>query len=248
MPATDQLPAHIAIIMDGNGRWAKARNKPRVYGHKQGVAAVRKVVEHCAERGVGYLTLFAFSSENWNRPPAEVKLLLELLVTVLETDLQRLHNNGIKLNIIGDLSAFSKRIQKKITAGLTLTENNTNMTLTIAINYGGRWDVMQASKRIATEVAAGHLQVEDLDERRFNSYLATHNLPDPDLLVRTGGEQRISNFLLWQAAYAEYYFTDCYWPDFDQRELDLAITGFSQRQRRYGKTDEQIDAKCTLST
>ncbi|MFT5260720.1 MAG: undecaprenyl diphosphate synthase [Saprospiraceae bacterium] len=234
------IPQHIAIIMDGNGRWAKQRNKPRVFGHRQGVESVRTIVEHSARVGVSHLTIFAFSSENWNRPPTEVKLLLELLANVLGDDLARLHKNGIRLGILGDLSAFPKRLQNKIAKAIELTSANEGVNLNIAINYGGRWDIAQAARELADRVQKGELEVQDINESTLSAAMSTADIPDPDLLIRTGGEVRVSNFLLWQCAYAELYFTDTYWPDFDEPQLDKAIEWFAGRQRRYGKTGEQI--------
>ncbi len=238
--AEKAIPQHIAIIMDGNGRWAQQRNRPRVFGHRQGVEAVRRTVENCLERNIKYLTLYAFSSENWSRPPAEVKVLMELLATVLKDDLQRLHKNGVRLNIIGDTSQFSTRLQRQIVKGVELTQNNTEMTLTLAINYGSRWELVEATRKIAEQVKAGVISPESIDESMLQSNLATADMPDPDLLIRTSGEIRISNFLLCQIAYAELYFIDIYWPDFDAIALDEALKWFSGRQRRYGKTGEQV--------
>ena len=226
--------------MDGNGRWAKARNKPRVFGHRQGVESVRLIVEHCARRGIDHLTIFAFSSENWNRPPAEVKLLLELLAKVLADDLTRLHQNDIRLNILGDLSAFPKRLQNKIAKAITTTADNQGLNLNIAVNYGGRWDIVQAAKLLAQKVQIGELELDSITEESINALTSTADIPDPDLLIRTGGESRISNFLLWQCAYAELYFTDVYWPDFNEAELDKSIEWFAGRERRYGKISDQI--------
>lgn len=239
---TALIPRHIAIIMDGNGRWAKARNISRILGHRQGVESVRAIVEHSARRGVAHLTIFAFSSENWNRPPIEIKLLLELLGKVLGDDLARLHQNGIRLDILGGLTAFPKRLQNKIADAVKLTANNEGLNLNIAINYGGRWDITQATKKLAQQVQAGELKVSAITEDSISALTSTAAIPDPDLLIRTGGELRISNFLLWQCAYAEFYFTDVYWPDFDEAQLDKSIEWFAGRQRRYGKTGEQIDS------
>lgn len=236
----EKIPQHIAIIMDGNGRWAQAHGKKRTAGHKQGVEAVRRTVENCVNRGVNYLTLFAFSSENWQRPEAEVSILMELLAYVLKHDIQRIHKNDVRLNVIGDISRFSSRLQKLIKEGLELTSANSTMTLTLAINYGSRWEMVEAVRKIARQVQAGELAPDAIDEPMFSASLATAGLPDPDLLVRTSGEIRISNFLLWQIAYTELYFTDLYWPDFDAKALDNAIAWYAKRQRRFGKTGEQI--------
>ena len=235
-----RLPKHIAIIMDGNGRWAQARKRPRVFGHKHGVDAVRRAVEDCIDRQIKFLTLYAFSSENWNRPSTEVKVLMELLASVLQNDLKRLHQNGVRLNIIGDISRFGARLQKQIIKGVALTENNTAMTLTLAINYGSRWEILQAARQLAEQAKAGDIEPEDISESDFQAQLATADLPDPDLLIRTSGEIRISNFLLWQIAYTELYFTELYWPDFNADALDLALSWYASRQRRFGKTGEQV--------
>jgi undecaprenyl diphosphate synthase len=232
---------HIAIIMDGNGRWAKARNKPRVFGHKRGVKSVRRTIEYAARLGVESLTLYAFSSENWNRPKAEVKMLFELLLVTLSEQLAELHKNNIKLCIIGDQAALPKRLVKKITKARKLTQSNTGMILNIALNYGARWEITQAARRLARACEQGELSAEQIDEASLDAQLETAGQPDLDLLIRTGGEIRLSNFLLWQAAYAELYFTDVFWPDFDEQEFDQALNWFTGRKRRFGKTDEQIN-------
>lgn len=232
---------HIAIIMDGNGRWAKARKKPRVFGHKRGVKSVRRTIEHAARLGVQSLTLYAFSSENWNRPKAEVKMLFELLLVTLSEQLAELHKNNIRLCIIGDEAALPQRLVKKIAKAKQLTQNNTGMTLNIALNYGARWEITQAARRLAQACEQGELNAAQIDESSIDAQLETTGQPDLDLLIRTGGEIRLSNFLLWQAAYAELYFTDVFWPDFDEQEFDQALSWFATRKRRFGKTDAQIN-------
>ena len=230
------VPRHIAIIMDGNGRWAKRRLMPRVAGHRKGVEALRGVIRACAERGVSHLTVFAFSSENWRRPQEEVTLLMELFMRALENEVARLHDNNIRFRVIGDLSGFSERIQNLIRDAETLTRNNTRLTFTVAANYGGRWDIAQAVRRVmASGVAA-----ESVDEVMLGQHLSMADAPEPDLFIRTGGEQRISNFLLWQLAYAELYFTDALWPDFDAKALDAAINSYQTRERRFGRTSDQV--------
>ena len=226
--------------MDGNGRWATRRRLPRVAGHAKGVEAVRGAVEACARRGVQYLTLFAFSSENWRRPPEEVSLLMRLFITALEREVAQLDANGIRLCVVGDLSAFEKRLRELIVSATRRTAANTRMTLTIAANYGGRWDIVQAMRRLVAlhpEVAA---DPAGISEETLAPHLAMAYAPEPDLFVRTGGEQRVSNFLLWQLAYSEFYFTDAYWPDFDERALDEAIASYRSRERRFGRTSAQV--------
>ena len=237
IPETSTVPRHIAIIMDGNGRWAKNRFLPRVAGHKRGVETVRTAVKACVERGVEFLTLFAFSSENWRRPTDEVAFLMQLFITVLEQEVTKLHENGIRFKVIGDLSKFEPKIIDFIRNGEALTAENTRFTLTIAANYGGRWDVMQAMRKLLREQP--HLAMS-FEEPDLMPYFALNYAPEPDLFIRTGGEKRISNFLLWQLAYTELYFTDILWPDFDGRALDLAILSYRQRERRFGRTSEQV--------
>jgi undecaprenyl diphosphate synthase len=236
IPEIFSVPRHIAMIMDGNGRWATKRYLPRVTGHVQGVKAVRGVVEACAMRGVEYLTLFAFSSENWRRPADEVSLLMRLFMTALEREVDKMHANGIRLKVVGDLSRFDAELQAKIDAAERKTENNTRLTVTICANYGGRWDILQAIEKM---LAANPGMVAPTEEQ-LAPYLALAYAPEPDLFIRTGGEERISNFLLWQLAYSELYFTDTYWPDFDAAALDLAIASYQQRERRFGRTSEQL--------
>ena len=233
---TIDVPRHIAIIMDGNGRWAKRRLMPRVAGHRKGVEALRGVIRACAERGVSHLTVFAFSSENWRRPQEEVSLLMELFMRALENEVARLHENDIRFRVIGDLSGFSARIQALIRDAEALTRDNTRLTFTVAANYGGRWDIVQAVKKL---IAAG-VAAEDVDETALVQQLSMAEAPEPDLFIRTGGEQRISNFLLWQLAYTELYFTDALWPDFDAAALDQAIASYRSRERRFGRTSEQV--------
>ncbi len=236
------LPKHIAIIMDGNGRWAKARGKARVYGHWAGVRAVRKAITGAARLGIQAITLFAFSSENWRRPQEEVSLLMELFITALTREVKKLHKNNLQLRVIGDVSQFNHSLQKKISEAEILTSTNTGMVVNIAANYGGRWDITEAVKSVAEKVQAGSLHPSDITEQHVASELTMADLPDVDLLIRTSGECRISNFMLWQLAYAEIYFTQVFWPDFDEDELAEAISWFVGRERRFGCTGEQIKA------
>ncbi len=236
----DRLPRHVAIIMDGNGRWAKRRGQPRHAGHRAGVESVRDVVEACADKGIEVLTLFAFSSENWRRPKPEVKLLMELFMLVLKRETRRLDTDNVRLRIIGDRLAFPDKLQKRIRDAEALTATNDGMVLQIAANYGGRWDIAEATRRIAARVAAGELDAAACNEQTVAEHLSFAGLPDVDLFIRTGGEQRLSNFVLWQAAYAELYFSDLLWPDFDARALETAFTDFAARERRFGKTTEQL--------
>ncbi|MGA9163179.1 MAG: polyprenyl diphosphate synthase [Thiobacillus sp.] len=238
IPTSTDVPRHIAIIMDGNGRWAKRRLMPRVAGHRKGVEALRGVIRACAERGVAHLTVFAFSSENWRRPQEEVTLLMELFMRALENEVARLHENNIRFRLIGDLSSFSERIQTLIRDAETLTLNNTRLTFTVAANYGGRWDVVQAVKKL---MAAG-VTADDMNEVVLAQQLSMADAPEPDLFIRTGGEKRISNFLLWQLAYTELYFTETLWPDFNARALDAALASYRTRERRFGRTSEQVQA------
>ncbi len=231
---------HVAVIMDGNGRWAKARNKPRLFGHRQGVKTVRRIVEHAVEIGLQNLTLYAFSSENWKRPKAEVTLLFELLSFSIGEQLDDLHKNNVRLCVIGDLGALPKRLSKKIQKALDVTSRNTGLVLNIALNYGARWELAQAAKQLAAACCAGELTVDQIDESALASHLTTAGQAELDLLIRTGGEKRLSNFLLWQSAYAELYFTDIYWPDFNEKEMDAALHWFSRRKRRFGQIDEQL--------
>ncbi|MBX3717511.1 MAG: di-trans,poly-cis-decaprenylcistransferase [Burkholderiales bacterium] len=237
IPETGEVPRHVAIIMDGNGRWAKKRFLPRVAGHRRGVEAVREVVKACAARGVECLTLFAFSSENWRRPSEEVTFLMQLFLKALEQEVDKLHRNGIRFRVIGDLSPFDPVIVEHIRRGEALTAANPGLTLTVAANYGGRWDILQAANRCREESPG-----EPITEERLASRLALDYAPEPDLFIRTGGEERISNFLLWQLAYTELYFTPVLWPDFGAAALDEAIASYRSRERRFGRTSEQLQA------
>lgn len=239
-PPVTGAARHIAIIMDGNGRWARQRNKPRIAGHRAGVDVLRSIVEHCARRGIRTLTVFAFSSENWQRPRNEVNLLLELFMKSLRQEVDRLHENGIRLLFIGDRAGFSAELREAITAAERLSADNSRMLLAIAANYGGRWDILNATRQLALAVERGDLKAAEIDEDHLRARLALSCFSEPDLFIRTGGEQRISNFLLWQLAYTELYFTDCLWPDFTPAALDAALAWFAKRQRRFGRTGEQL--------
>ena len=238
--ARDRLPRHVAIVMDGNGRWAQQRALPRTAGHREGAKAVRRVVEACAERGIEVLTLFAFSSENWRRPRPEVEILMNLFVRTLRSEIRRLDVANVRIRFIGDIQAFSLTLQDYMVKAEQRTANNTGLTLVIAVNYGGRWDVAQAARRLAEEVAAGRWQPVDVTPEIFHRYTCLADLPEPDLFIRTGGEQRISNFLLWQLAYTELYFSEQLWPDYTADDLDAACAAFASRQRRFGQTGEQV--------
>lgn len=240
IPDSTAVPRHIAIIMDGNGRWARARRLPRVAGHRKGRDAVRDMVKLCVEKGVEYLTLFAFSSENWRRPEDEVSMLMQLFLRALEQEVVKLHENNVRFKVIGDLSRFDTKLVELIRSGEALTAENSRLTLTVAANYGGRWDVMQAVRKLSEN---GNKALEDFSEEDFSRHLSMHYAPEPDLFIRTGGEKRISNFLLWQLAYTELYFTDTLWPDFNADALDLAIASYRQRERRFGRTSEQLQAE-----
>jgi len=240
IPTNEDVPLHVAVIMDGNGRWANKRGLPRIAGHRQGLESVRKVVKRCADRGVQYLTLFAFSSENWRRPPTEVNLLMELFTNALENKAKRLHENQVRLRVVGDLSRFSSKIRMLVQRAEKLTQDNERLNLTIAANYGGRWDIEQACAAVCSKVVAGELSQDDVKSATIERHLSTYFLPEPDLFIRTGGEQRISNFLLWQLAYTELYFTDTLWPEFDEEAFDEALASFARRQRRFGQTGEQV--------
>jgi undecaprenyl diphosphate synthase len=239
IPGHGAVPRHIAVIMDGNGRWAKQRHLPRFAGHKRGLEAVRATVQACAERGVQFLTLFAFSSENWRRPPEEVALLMQLFHGALTNEVEKLHRNGIRLRVVGDLGRFDARLRSLVEQGERLTSSNARMTLTIAANYGGRWDILQAVSRLLRE--RPETAQQGISEAELAPYLAMSYAPEPDLFIRTGGEQRVSNFLLWQLAYSELYFTDTLWPEFDAAALDAAIASYAARERRFGRTSEQVD-------
>ena len=236
IPFVGAVPQHIAIIMDGNGRWATKRFLPRVAGHVRGVEAVRGIVEACIRRDVKYLTLFAFSSENWRRPAEEVSLLMRLFVTALDKEVSKMHANDVRLKVVGDLSRFDEKLQRMILAAETKTANNKGLTVTICANYGGRWDIVQAFNRLQLEIKAG----EEITEDQLAPYLSMAYAPEPDLFIRTGGETRISNFLLWQLAYSELYFSDTFWPDFDASSLDDAIKSYNARERRFGRTSSQV--------
>jgi len=235
------IPRHIAIIMDGNGRWAKKRLMPRIAGHRAGVDSVRSVVQRCGELGVSALTLFAFSSENWRRPEQEVGLLMELFMAALQRETKKLNQNNVKLQVVGDRSRFSEKLQAQILKAEEVTADNSGLCLSVAANYGGRWDIAQATRQIAEKVSAGEINAADIDEALISQYISLAELPEPDLFIRTGGEQRVSNFLLWQLAYSELYFTDVLWPDFKKDALDQAIESFAGRQRRFGRTGDQVE-------
>ncbi len=236
----ERLPQHIAIIMDGNGRWAKEQGKLRVFGHQNGVGAVRAASEACAELGVKYLTLYAFSTENWNRSQFEVDALMKLLSKTMSEELKTLNNNNIRLNAIGDLERLPKSNYEALMKTIEETKNNDRMTLTLCLSYSGRWEIAQAAKKIAEKVKSGELSIEQIDEKCFSNFLSTNDMPDPELLIRTSGEERISNFLLWQLAYSEFYFTEKFWPDFGKEDLYEAIVDYQNRERRFGKTSEQL--------
>lgn len=240
VPDISNVPRHVAVIMDGNGRWANKRHLPRVVGHERGVAALRGVVEACMKRGVQYLTVFAFSSENWRRPEDEVSFLMGLFIKALEREVRDLKANGVRLRVIGDRSAFSKKLCDMIDRAESATADNDKFHLTVAANYGGRWDILQATRKMLDAhpelVASG----APITEEMLAPHLSMNYAPEPDLFIRTGGEERISNFLLWQSAYTEFYFTDCYWPEFDETQLDLAIQSYQQRERRFGRTSAQV--------
>jgi len=232
---------HIAIIMDGNGRWAQQQGKSRSAGHKGGVKAVKEIIKACVARDIQYLTLFAFSSENWQRPKAEVGSLMDLFTNALKNQSKDLYENGVQLKLIGDISKFSKTIQMLGRRAQQNQPKELKLTLNVAVNYGGRWDIVEATKKIADQAVAGQLSSDEIDEALISQHVSTAGMPDPDLFIRTSGEYRISNFLLWQAAYSEFYFTDVLWPDFDEIELDRAIESYSGRNRRFGLTGEQLD-------
>jgi len=239
VPEAHKVPRHVAIIMDGNGRWATKRFLPRVAGHVKGVETVRTVVEACVNRGVEYVTLFAFSSENWRRPEEEVSLLMRLFVTALEREVAKMHANNIRLKVVGDLSRFNDKLRQMIAQAERKTANNTGLTVTICANYGGRWDIMQAIGKMV----AAHPGATEFPEEQLAPHLAMAYAPEPDLFIRTGGEERISNFLLWQLAYTELYFTDTFWPDFNVEQFDKAIASYQNRERRFGRTGDQLAEK-----
>lgn len=235
-----RLPRHIAVIMDGNGRWAKSHGKPRVFGHKNGVTAVREVTEAAAELGIDYLTLYAFSTENWARPAIEINALMMLLVETVKSEIKTLNENNIRLKAIGDISALPSGTKDALMKGIDKTSHNTGMTLVLALNYSSRWEIVEATKKIAEKVKSGELTVDNISSDIFSQHLATKDIPDPELLIRTSGEHRISNYLLWQAAYSELHFTNVLWPDFRKEDLYKAILDYQNRERRFGKTSEQI--------
>lgn len=237
-----KLPQHIAIIMDGNGRWAQRRHLPRIAGHRAGLETVRTIVKACGEKGIQVLTLFAFSSENWQRPAQEVSYLMELFFTVLQNEVAKLHKNNVQLRVVGNCERFSHKLREQIAAAEALTASNSGLKLVIAADYGGRWDIVEAAQKVAREVEQGLMKVADITPHRFTSYLSLADLPEPDLFIRTSGEQRISNFMLWQLAYTELYFTDVLWPDFTVAVFEDALTFFASRQRRFGFTSEQVES------
>jgi undecaprenyl diphosphate synthase len=236
----ESLPKHVAIIMDGNGRWAKNKGAARVFGHKNAIKAVRDVTEGCAELGVEYLTLYAFSTENWSRPKFEVTALMELLVSTLTSEMKTLMDNSVRLETIGDTESLPKKCQRELKEAMEKTSKNTGMTLVLALSYSGRWDLTQATKAIALDVSRGKINAENIDQDLIDKYLNTSGIPDPELLIRTSGEQRISNFLLWQMAYTEFFITDTLWPDFRKEHLYKALIAYQERERRFGMTSEQI--------
>ncbi len=236
----EKLPKHVAVIMDGNGRWAKQHNKPRLFGHRNGVKAVRETTEAAAEIGIEYLTLYAFSTENWKRPKLEVNALMRLLVETLGKEVATLNKNNIRLKAIGDIAKLPDITHNALLNGINSTKDNTRMTLVLALNYSGRWEILNAVKNIAAKVEAGELKAEDIDQKAFVSALNTHDMPDPELLIRTSGENRISNYLLWQIAYSELYFTPTFWPDFRKEHLYQALIDYQSRERRFGKISEQL--------
>lgn len=240
--AVQRLPQHVAIVMDGNGRWAEARHQPRRLGHRAGVKAVRKVVEACLRRGIPALTLFAFSSENWQRPKAEVSALMKLFMRAMDSEAEELHSNGVRMTFIGDRGGFEAGLRARMDQVEARSRDNTRLHLSVAANYGGRWDIVQAARALAERVAAGEISGDAIDEESFGRAVVLAGLPAPDLFIRTGGEQRISNFLLWQLAYSELWFTDTLWPDFDGECFDQALQAFARRERRFGRTGVQLRA------
>lgn len=233
------LPLHVAIVMDGNGRWAEGRKRPRTFGHQAGLKALRKIVEHCGRIGVRELTVFAFSSENWNRPQKEVNRLMELFMRALDKEARELNENSVRIRFIGDIAGFSPELQKKVAAATSMTADNRRMTLNVAANYGGRWDIVNATRKIASAVQSGLIRPEQINEEMVSRYTALSDSPEPDLFIRTGGEMRVSNFLLWQSAYTEFFFTPVLWPDFKPETLDEAIEAYRTRERRFGLTGKQ---------
>ena len=242
-----QLPQHIAIIMDGNGRWAKMKGKSRMEGHIAGVSSVRDIVEACHQLGIGYLTLFTFSTENWKRPEQEISALMQLLIRVIGRESRKLHENNIRLQVIGEMHRLPQKVERVLRDCMELTQENNGLVLNLALSYSGQWDVLQACRAIAADVQAGTLQLEAIDEACMASYLSTAEMPDPELLIRTSGEFRLSNFLLWQSAYSEIYYTSIYWPDFRREQLYEALYDFQQRERRFGQTSEQVQTRTPAS-
>ncbi len=240
-----ELPGHVAIVMDGNGRWAEKRKLTRSMGHQAGLRALRRICEHGANIGIGTLTVFAFSSENWKRPEAEVSRLMDLFMNALDKEVKILHEHGVRMRFIGDKGAFQPELRRRMEAAEQLTAGNLRTNLNVAANYGGRWDIVQAARKLAARAASGELSPADIDEAEFTRALAMPDTPDPDLFIRTGGEMRISNFLLWQAAYTEFYFSDVLWPDFDADELDRAVKSYLERERRFGLTGQQVRKKAS---
>jgi len=238
----DKLPQHVAVIMDGNGRWAKQHGKPRIFGHKNGVQSVREISEAAAEIGVSYLTLYAFSTENWSRPATEVSALMHLLVETVKRELRTLNDNGIRLNAIGDLEKLPPKTYKALMDGIASTQQNERMTLTLALNYSSRWEITRAMRLIATKIKAGELDADDISDQLIHTHLTTHDMPDPELLIRTSGEHRVSNYLLWQLAYTEFYFSDIFWPAFRKQHFYQALLDYQMRERRFGKTSEQLNS------
>jgi len=238
--AGSSLPRHVAVVMDGNGRWANKRHLPRAAGHKAGVSATRKIVENCAKKGIEALTIFAFSSENWNRPKAEVSSLMSLFVSTITAEVKKLDKKNVRVCFIGDRTRFSEKLQQSIEKSEELTRDNTGLQLNIAANYGGRWDIVNACRRLAEAVRDGAVAVDDIDEEMFDSSVSLSEMPAPDLFIRTGGEQRISNFLIWQLAYSELYFIDTLWPDFSGEDFEASLEWYAGRQRRFGKTGQQL--------
>lgn len=244
--STDALPRHIAVVMDGNGRWANKRHLPRAAGHKAGVNATRKLVENCAKKPIEALTVFAFSSENWNRPEAEVSSLMALFIATIGLEVKKLHKKNVRVRFIGERTRFSDTLQKSINQSEVLTQNNTGLQLNIAANYGGRWDVVEACKSLLRDVTENNKDISEINEASFEQHVALSQLHAPDLFIRTGGEQRISNFLIWQTAYSELFFIDTLWPDFSDEELDIALSWYAGRQRRFGKTGQQMAEEACL--
>ncbi|MFC1605723.1 polyprenyl diphosphate synthase [Pseudomonadota bacterium] len=243
MKSDGDIPAHVAIVMDGNGRWAKQRRRPRTFGHQAGLKALRRIVEYCGRLGVAELTVFAFSSENWKRPKKEVSRLMELFMRALDKETRELHENGVRVRFIGDLEAFSPELREKVRQAEKLTANNDRLKLNVAASYGGRWDIVHAARELARDVASGRIQPGQIDEDLFASRLELSGSRDPDLFIRTGGEMRVSNFLLWQGAYSELFFSPVLWPDFGPEAMDEAIAAYQSRERRFGLTGEQLRQK-----